>query len=141
MKPRVLFLCTGNSARSQMAEAMARTLSEGNVEAFSAGTHPKELHPMAVQVMGEAGIDISRQRGKAVSEFDGQSFDYVITVCDQANQACPVWPGARERIHWSFEDPAAAQGSEAERVEVFRRLRDEIRQRVQLFLIVRHLQS
>jgi arsenate reductase (thioredoxin) len=139
MKPRVLFLCTGNSARSQMAEGMARTLSERKMDAFSAGTHPKGLHPMAEQVMSEAGIDISRHRSKGIGEFDGQAFDYVITVCDQANEACPVWPGTRERIHWSFDDPAAAQGSEAERLEVFRRVRDEIRQRVQLFLIVHRL--
>jgi len=139
MNPRILFLCTGNSARSQMAEGLTRTLSQGKAEIFSAGTHPKGLHPMAVQVMGEAGVDISGQRSKGLAEFEGQPFDYVITVCDQANEACPVWPGAAERLHWSFDDPAAAQGSDAERLEVFRRVRDEIRQRVQLFLIVHHL--
>src|SRR5579872_6708719 len=85
-KPRILFLCTGNSARSQMAEGLARTLSKSEVDAFSAGTHPKGLHPMAMQVMSDAGIDISRQRSKGIAEFDGQSFDYVITVCDQANE-------------------------------------------------------
>jgi arsenate reductase len=140
-KPRILFLCTGNSCRSQMAEGMARALSDGKVDAFSAGTHPKPVHPSAVAVMAEAGIDISRQQSKGVEEFRGQAFDFVITVCDQANEMCPVWPGGGERIHWSFDDPAAAVGSEAERLEVFRRVRNEIRQRVQLFLIVRKLSA
>ena len=139
IKPRVLFLCTGNSARSQMAEGMARLLSDDKLEAFSAGTHPKGLHHMAIKAMAEIGVDISHQRSKGVEPFDGQSFDYVITVCDRANEECPVWPGARARIHWSFDDPAAATGSDGERLAVFRRVRDEIRQRVSLFLISNRL--
>jgi len=134
-KPRILFLCTGNSCRSQMAEGLLRYLGDGHVDAFSAGTDPKGLHPLAVKVMAEVRIDISGQASKHVDAFAGQSFDFVITVCDRAKEQCPVWPGAPQRIHWSFEDPADASGSEEQRFAVFRRVRDEIRHRLRLFLI------
>jgi len=131
---RVLFLCTGNSCRSQMAEGWARTLGLGRVEAFSAGTEPKGLHPLAVRVMAEAGVDISHQKSKHLDTLMGQPFDYVITVCDRARDACPVWPGARENIHWSFDDPALATGSDEEKMQVFRRVAVEIKLRITLFL-------
>jgi len=131
---RVLFLCTGNSCRSQMAEGWARTLGLGRVEAFSAGTEPKGLHPLAVRVMAEAGVDISHQKSKHLDTLMGQPFDYVITVCDRARDACPVWPGARENIHWSFDDPALATASDEEKMQVFRRVAVEIKLRITLFL-------
>jgi len=132
--PRVLFLCTGNSARSQMAEGWARFLSKGEVEAFSAGTEPRPLNPLAVRAMAEVGIDISAQQSKALEVYLGQPFDFVITVCDRAKEHCPVWPSIKERIHWSFDDPAEATGTEEQRLAVFRRVRDEIRNRMRLFL-------
>ena len=107
---KVLFLCTGNSARSQMAEGLLRSLGKQHFEVYSAGTHPTELHPLAVAVMQELRIDISDQRSKDLSEFLGQDFDYIITVCDRARDNCPTFPGDNQRIHWSFEDPAAAVG-------------------------------
>jgi arsenate reductase len=126
-KPRVLILCTGNSARSQMAEGLLRHDSGGRFEVFSAGIEPSFVRPEAVVVMKELGIDISEQRSKSVEEFRGQAFAYVITVCDHANERCPVFPGKTRRIHWSFEDPAATGGDEPQRLAVFRRVRDEIR--------------
>lgn len=125
-KRRVLILCTGNSARSQMAEGLLRALEGGRFEVYSAGTRPARVREEAVEVMREAGVDISAQRSKAVEEFEGQEFDYVITVCDNARESCPVFPGRTERIHWSFDDPAAADGSREERLAVFRRVRGEI---------------
>jgi arsenate reductase (thioredoxin) len=136
-KPRILFLCTGNSCRSQMAEGLLRYLSDGHLEAFSAGTDPKGLHPLAVKAMAEVQIDISKQLSKHVDALAGQSFDFVITVCDRAKEQCPVWPGAPQRLHWSFDDPAEASGSEEQRLAVFRRVRDEIRDRIRLLLISR----
>jgi arsenate reductase len=130
---RVLILCTGNSARSQMAEGLLRNDGGDRFEVFSAGTEPAGLNPLAVRAMLETGIDISVQRSKAVSEYVGQEFDYVITVCDRAKDNCPVFPGRAERIHWSFEDPAAATGDDYERLSVFRRVRDEIRARLREF--------
>jgi arsenate reductase (thioredoxin) len=130
---RVLILCTGNSARSQMAEGLLRHDAGNACEVFSAGTKPTYVRPEAVAVMREAGIDISGQRSKSVDEFEGQDFDYVITVCDNAKQSCPVFPAKTRRIHWSIEDPAAVQGSEAERLAAFRRIRDELRSRLQRF--------
>lgn len=130
---RVLFLCTGNSARSQMAEAFLRAIGKEHFAVFSAGTEPKALHPLAVRVMQEAGIDISAQRSKDLSAFMGQEFDYIITVCDRARDNCPTFPGDNERIHWSFDDPAAATGSEEEQLKVFRRVRNEIRTRVSIW--------
>ena len=125
-KKRVLILCTGNSARSQMAEGLLRKSGGGRFEVFSAGTRPSSVRPEAVEAMREVGVDISRQRSKSVDEFAGREFDYVITVCDNARESCPVFPGKTERIHWSFDDPAAAEGGWAERLAVFRRVRDEI---------------
>lgn len=129
----VLFLCTGNSCRSQMAEGLARHLGRGRVEAFSAGTSPKGLHPLAVNAMQELGIDISGQQSKHVDALQGQRFDVVVTVCDRAKEACPFWPGTSP-IHWSFDDPAEATGTEEQQLVTFRRVRDEIRHRVSLFL-------
>jgi arsenate reductase (thioredoxin) len=131
---RVLFVCTHNSARSQMAEGFLRHLGGDAVEAASAGTEPGELHPLAVDVMAEAGIDISGQRAKAVDDFVQQRFDYVITVCDDAREACPFFPGAARRLHWSLPDPSAASGSREERLSVFQAVRDEVRRRVEEFL-------
>ena len=130
---RVLILCTGNSARSQMAEGLLRHDAGAAYTVFSAGTKPTQVRPEAVAVMREAGIDISGQRSKSVDEFEGQEFDYVITVCDNAKQSCPIYPAKTKRIHWSIEDPAAVQGSEEERLAAFRRIRDELRLRLQRF--------
>jgi arsenate reductase (thioredoxin) len=133
-RKRVLILCTGNSARSQMAEGILRHLVGDDFEVASAGVAPSHVRPEAIKVMGELGIDISGHRSKSVDDFLGQEFDYVITVCDNANQQCPVFPGKTERIHWSFEDPAAVQGDEPARLAVFRRVRDEIKSRLQDFI-------
>ena len=130
---RVLILCTGNSARSQMAEGLLRH-DAGNVyEVFSAGTKPTRVRPEATAVMREVGIDISGHRSKSVDEFAGQHFDYVITVCDNAKESCPIFPAKTKRIHWSIRDPAAVQGSEEKRLAAFRRIRDELRARLQAF--------
>ena len=126
MTKRVLILCTGNSARSQMAEGLLRSFGEDRVEVCSAGTNPSIVRPEAIAVMSELGIDISGHRSKHVREFDGQHFDYVITVCDQANESCPVFPGDTERIHWSVPDPAAVEGNETERRAAFRHVRDSL---------------
>ena len=128
-KQRVLILCTGNSARSQMAEGLLRHDAGERFEVRSAGVDPSAVRPQAIEVMREVGIDISNQRSKSVDEFTGEEFDYVITVCDNANARCPIFPGKTKRIHWSFADPAAATGDEAARLAVFRRVRDQIRQR------------
>jgi arsenate reductase (thioredoxin) len=140
-QPRVLFLCTGNSARSQMAEGWARFLSKGKVDAFSAGTEPKPLNPLAVRAMADVGIDISKQQSKPMDVYLGQPFDFVITVCDRAKESCPVWPGTKDRIHWSFDDPADAIGTEEQRLAVFHRVRDEIRNRVRLFLVANKIEG
>lgn len=130
-KRRVLFLCTGNSARSQMAEAWVNHLLGDRWEAYSAGTEPAGyVHPLAVQAMAEVGIDISRARSKPVDEFQRQEFDLVITVCDHAAEACPLWLGQGRRVHMGFPDPAAAVGSDSERREAFRCIRDGIREGV-----------
>jgi arsenate reductase len=126
-KPRVLILCTGNSARSQMAEGLLRHDTGNRFEVESAGTRPGIVRPEAISVMAEIGIDISGHRSKNVSEFDGQHFDTVITVCDNARETCPVFAGAPERLHRDFEDPAAVEGTEAERLAAFRRVRDALR--------------
>jgi arsenate reductase len=131
MKPRVLFLCTGNSARSQMAEAFLRQLAGARFEALSAGTDPKGLNPFAVQVMREAGIDISAQRSKGVQELLGQPVQYVVTVCANAKEKCPIFPATFKVMHWDLEDPAAAEGSDAEKLAVFRKIRDQIRERIE----------
>jgi arsenate reductase len=130
---RVLILCTGNSARSQMAEGILREIGGDDFEVASAGISPSHVRPEAIKVMSELGLDISDHRSKSLDEFMGQQFDYVITVCDNANEHCPVFPGQTERIHWSFEDPAAADCDEPARLDVFRRVRDEIKARLENF--------
>ncbi len=132
-KKRILILCTGNSARSQMAEGLLRHDAGDRFEVFSAGTKPSQVRPEAIAAMRELGIDISGQRSKSVDEFTGQQFDYVLTVCDNAKESCPIFPGNTVAIHHNFEDPAAVQGSEEERLAAFRRVRDEIREYLQEF--------
>jgi len=134
-KKRVLFLCTGNSCRSQMAEGLLRHLAGDRFEAASAGTHPAGLNQGAVTVMREIGIDISSHRSKRVDEYLDARFDYVITVCDRAKETCPFFPAASTHLHWSFEDPAAAQGSAEERRAVFRKVRDQIADRIRQFIM------
>ena len=134
-KKRLLFLCTGNSARSQMAEGLVNHFLGDRWEAYSAGTAPTgHIHPLAIQAMAELGIDISAQRSKSVDEFRDTGFDLVITVCDQAAQNCPLWLGPGQVKHMGFPDPAAAIGSEAERLEVFRQVRDGLHQEVLRYL-------
>jgi arsenate reductase len=134
-KRRVLFVCTHNSARSQMAEGFLRFHGHGTFEAFSAGTEATSVRPEAIAAMAELGIDISAQESKTVERYLGEPFEWVVTVCDHARQTCPVFPGAEGSAHWSFDDPADAQGTEAERMEVFRRVRDEINARVKMFVL------
>jgi arsenate reductase len=130
-KTRVLFLCTHNSARSQMAEGMLRNLAGDRFEAFSAGTEATHVRPLAIRAMEEIGVDIASRESKTLDRYLGEPFDYVITVCDDANEACPFFPGARERLHWSFEDPSKAKGSEEERLAVFRRVRDGLLEQIE----------
>jgi len=127
---RVLFICTKNSARSQMAEALVNQDLAGQVEAFSAGTEPSSIHPMAVTAMRELGIDISRRRSKGLDEYVTQKFDYVITLCSQADETCPVFFGGTRKIHMGFPDPAGATGNDQEKFAVFRKVRDQIREQV-----------
>jgi arsenate reductase len=134
-KTRVLFLCTHNSARSQMAEGLLRHLSRNHFEAMSAGTEATHVRPLAIRAMDEVGVDISAQESETLGRYLREPFDYVITVCDEANEACPFFPGANERLHWSFPDPSKAQGTEEERLEVFRRVRDDIEDRIRRELI------
>jgi arsenate reductase (thioredoxin) len=131
MKRRVLFLCTHNSARSQMAEGLLRFLGGDAFEAFSAGTEATFVRPLAIQAMSELGIDISDQQSKTLEHYVREPFDEVITVCDAAAEACPVFPGALRRRHWSLEDPSKASGSEEEQLAVYRRVRDELRSRIE----------
>lgn len=134
---RVLFLCTHNSSRSQMAEGLLRARGGGRYAAFSAGTHPRGVHPLAVRAMAELGIDIGEAAGyrtKGLDEFAGQTFDLVVTVCDDAAEECPFFPGARRQEHWGFPDPSAATGDEEERLAAFRRVRDAIAARLDRFL-------
>jgi len=132
-KKRVLILCTGNSARSQMAEGFLRHLAGDRFEVESAGVEPSLVRPQAIAVMREVGVDISGHRSKSVDEFTGQEFDYVITVCDNVRERCPIFPGKTERLHWSFDDPAIAEGDEQAVLAVFRRVRDEIESRLREF--------
>ncbi|MBV9214769.1 MAG: arsenate reductase ArsC [Acidobacteria bacterium] len=131
---RVLILCTGNSARSQMAEGLLRHMAGDRFAVFSAGTLATYVRPHAIEAMSEIGIDISKQFSKSQDEFLAQSFDYVITVCDNAREQCPIFPGQAERIHWSIDDPAFAGSNGEERLEAFRRARDEIMERLRLWL-------
>jgi arsenate reductase len=134
MKSKVLFLCTGNSCRSQMAEGFLRKMAGDKFEAHSAGTKPSVVNPMAIQVMREAGIDISGQRSKNVADYVGTHFQYLITVCDNAKEQCPIFPGPSIREHWPFDDPADATGTREEKLAVFRRVRDEIAEKVKGFV-------
>jgi arsenate reductase len=129
-KQRVLFLCTHNSARSQMAEGLLRNLAGDRFEAFSAGTEATHVRPLAISAMAELEIDISDQESKTLDRYRGEPFDEVITVCDQAAEACPVFPGARRRLHWSFPDPSQATGSEEDQLAVYRQVRDDIARRI-----------
>jgi arsenate reductase len=129
-KTKVLFLCTHNSARSQMAEGLLRHLAGDRFEVMSARTEATHVRPQAVRAMDELRIDISGQESKTLESYLGEPFDYVITVCDDANEACPVFPGAKRRLHWSFEDPSAATGTEEDGLNVFRPVRDRIQERV-----------
>jgi arsenate reductase len=134
MKRQVLILCTGNSARSQMAEGLLRSLAGDRVDVFSAGSKPSTVNPLAIQVMDEHGIDIRHHRSKHLSEFLNQPFDNVITVCDNAAETCPVFPGRAQRIHWSFPDPAAVAGSDEVRLQAFREVRDAIETRLRAWV-------
>ena len=131
-RQRVLFLCTGNSARSQMAEGLLRHIAGDQFEVFSAGTRPAGLNPNAVTAMAEIGIDIAGSRSKSADEFSGQQFEYVFTVCDNAKESCPIFPGGGRRLHQSFEDPAAAPADQ--QLEVFRKVRDQIADRLREFV-------
>jgi arsenate reductase len=130
---RVLFVCTGNSARSVMAEALLRHHGGDRFEVHSAGTEPRGVNPMTLRVLEEAGIDATGARSKSVNEYLGQTFDYVVTVCDEARQVCPVFPGVHESLHWGYEDPAEAVGNEEERLAVFRKVFIQIGERVRQF--------
>ena len=131
---KVLFLCTGNSCRSQMAEGWLRHLAGDRFAAYSAGLDPTALNPLAVEAMREIGIDISAQQSKNVTSFLGQHFPHIITVCDRAQASCPIFPGVCFREHWSIDDPASAAGTHEERMQVFRTVRDEIGRRVRAFI-------
>lgn len=131
---RILFVCTGNSARSVMAEALVRSKGGAAFDVHSAGTDPRGINPLTRRVLAEVGIDASWARSKSVTEYLGQRFDYVITVCDEARQVCPVFPGVHESLHWGYEDPAEAAGSEDERLAVFRRVFVQLGERVGQFI-------
>lgn len=133
---RVLFLCTHNSARSQMAEALLRARSGGGINVFSAGTEPTEVNALAVQALAELNIDMSSHRAKSLEEFIGQPFDYVITVCDRAREACPVFPGDPVLIHWSFPDPMAAEETDLQRYEIFKKTAVQLNTRIGYLLIM-----
>ena len=133
-KKRVLVLCTGNSARSQMAEGILRHIAGDRFEVQSAGVSPTNVRPEAIEAMREIGVDISSHRSKSVDEFVDQTFDYIITVCDNAKESCPVFKGNATRIHWSFDDPAAVIGTNDERLQAFRDARDQIQERLKSFV-------
>jgi arsenate reductase len=133
-KSRVLFLCTHNSARSQMAEGLLRHLAGERFEAMSAGTEATHVRPLAMRAMEEIGVDISEQESKTLERYLHEPFDYVIMVCVDANEACPYFPGALSRLHWSLEDPSKAEGSEEERMGVFRGVCDEIELKIRDWL-------
>jgi len=130
-RQRVLVLCTHNAARSQIAEGLLRALAADRFEVASAGTEATRVHPLAIRAMDEVGIDLRGHRSKTVDRFATEPWDFVITVCDAASERCPIFPGGTTRLHWSFEDPSAATGSEEERLAVFRRVRDAIAARLQ----------
>jgi arsenate reductase len=138
---RVLFVCTGNSARSIMAEALLRHHGGDEFEVHSAGTEPRGINPLTLKVLADAGIEASFARSKSVNEYLGQTFDYVVTVCDEARQVCPVFPGVHESLHWGYEDPAEATGTEDEKLAVFRRVFIQLGERVRQFAIVTRRQA
>jgi arsenate reductase (thioredoxin) len=133
---RVLFVCTGNSARSIMAEALLRHHGGGRFEVFSAGTEPRGVNPLTLRVLEDAGIDTTGARSRSVTEYLGDTFDYVVTVCDQAREVCPVFPGVHESLHWGYDDPADVEGTEEERLEAFRKTFIQIGERVRQFATV-----
>ena len=134
MKTRILFLCTGNSCRSQMAEGLLRSLAGDRFDIESAGTEATHVRPLAMKAMAEIGIDLSGQRSKTLDQFVAQPWDFVITVCDTANEACPIFPAAAKRLHWSFPDPSRATGTEEAQLHVFRNVRDAIKMRLEDWL-------
>jgi arsenate reductase len=136
-KRRVLFLCTHNSARSQMAEGLLRHLAGDRFDAFSAGTEATRVRPLAIRAMAELGVDISGQESKTLERYLGEPFAAVVTVCDQADEACPTFHGAKERLHWSFPDPSRVTGAEEEQLAVYRQVRDAIRARIERELLPR----
>lgn len=139
---RVLFLCTHNSARSQMAEALLRQLGGDQVEVFSAGSEPTSIHPLAVKVMSKSGLDLSQQKSKHLNKFLGQHFDYVVTVCDRVRESCPVFPGDPEQIHWSIPDPAVIEGDRQTQEKGFLNVSNELRTRIEfLLLVIKHNQE
>jgi arsenate reductase len=131
---KVFFLCTGNSVRSQMAEGLLNHLSRGEWKVQSAGIFPSYVHPLAIRVMDEIGIDISQQTSKSMNQFLNEVFDYIITLCDEAAQSCPAFPSQGKRLNWAFEDPAVAIGTIEERLAVFRKVRNEIKNKIEDFL-------
>jgi arsenate reductase len=133
-KIRVLFVCTGNSARSQMAEAILRRDAGDRFEAFSGGADPRPINPLTIRVLDEVGIDIVGAESKPVSRFLGQPFDYVITLCDRARVSCPIFPGGGQTLHWGLDDPAEVEGTEAERLHAFRRSLTEVSARIRAFI-------
>jgi len=135
-KKRVLFICTHNSARSQMAEGFLRRVAGDRFDVYSAGTEATHVRPQAIEVMAEIGIDISGQTSKTLQQYLPERWDYVITVCDDANESCPVFPGTSDRSHWSFPDPSKATGTDAERLQVYRDVRDQIARRIRTFASV-----
>ncbi len=134
-RQRVIFVCTHNSARSQMAEGMLRTWGADHFEAFSAGTEATTVRPEAIAVMDEIGIDISDHTSKTLEPFMGESFSWLITVCDQAKESCPTLPGVQQQAHWSIDDPSGIEGDEASRIEAFREARDRLRDRIHIFML------
>lgn len=136
MTKRVLILCTGNSCRSQMAEALWGSLGQGQWRSDSAGSQPTGfVHPLAIKVMQELDIDISTNTSKSLKQFQDEAFDLVVTVCDNAKDSCPVFPGAHETLHWPFDDPADATGTDDEEMAVFRRVREEIKEKIRSYLL------
>ena len=134
-KIKILFLCTGNSARSQMAEAWLREIASARFEVFSAGLEPHGVNPFTIKVMEETGYDMSEHRSKHLEEYIGKiDFDYLITVCGNADERCPVFPGMGTRLHWPFEDPAAVEGSDEQKLAFFRKIRDQIKEKIQTWL-------
>ena len=135
MKKKVIFICTGNSCRSQMGEGLLRNMAGDKIDVVSAGLKPSTVNPNAIKAMKEIGIDISHHTSDGVDKYIGENFDYIITVCDNAKESCPVFPGKGKRIHWSFKDPANAVGSEEKVLHEFRLVRDQIKSTLEQFII------